>query len=63
MYTSKVIVSGDPRQSDLRTDNVDLVDVIKRLETLNGIGIVKFSRDDIVRHPLVSSILDRLEEH
>lgn len=59
---SKLIVTGDPQQSDLKTSTVDLVDVMRRLETLPGIGIVNFKRDAIVRHQLVSSILERLEE-
>lgn len=59
---SKVIITGDPLQSDLRTPDVPLVDVMRRLETLPGIGIVVFKKDSIVRHSLVSSILERLEE-
>ena len=59
---SKVIITGDPLQSDLKTDDVPLVDVMRRLETLPGIGIVVFKKDSIVRHGLISSILERLEE-
>lgn len=58
---SKVIITGDPKQSDLRLDDVPLVEVMVRLETLPGIGIVAFNKDSIVRHGLISSILDRLE--
>ena len=59
---SKVIITGDPFQSDLNLPDVPLVDVMRRLETLPGIGIVVFKKDAIVRHSLVSSILERLEE-
>ena len=59
---SKVIITGDPLQSDLHTSDVPLVDVMRRLETLPGIGIVAFKKDAIVRHSLVSNILERLEE-
>ncbi len=57
---SKVIITGDPEQSDIR--NPALMDFISRLEGLEGIGIVKFSNDNIVRHPLIASILERLED-
>lgn len=60
--TSKLIITGDPLQSDLKTDNCDLVDVMRRIESLDGVGIISFSKEDIVRHPLVGAILDRLEQ-
>jgi phosphate starvation-inducible PhoH-like protein len=60
--TSKLIITGDPLQSDLKTDNCDLVDVMRRIESLDGVGIISFCKEDIVRHPLVGAILDRLEE-
>lgn len=59
---SKIIVTGDPLQSDLMTSNVPLVDVMRRLETVSGVGIINFKKDSIRRHPLVSAILERLEE-
>jgi len=58
---SKIIITGDPRQSDLPGDNVPLVDITARIETVPGIGIVRFSEDSIVRHALVSEILKKLE--
>jgi len=60
---SKIIVTGDPKQSDLPNhgNGVALVDVVHRLETLPGVGVIRFGEDSIVRHPLVSEILKRLE--
>jgi phosphate starvation-inducible PhoH-like protein len=58
---SKVVVTGDPKQSDLGLPNVPLVDVVHRVETVPGIGIVRFSEDAIVRHPLIAEIIKRLE--
>jgi phosphate starvation-inducible PhoH-like protein len=57
---SKVIVTGDPTQSDLGGSAVALVDVMARLESLQGVGIIKFKSDSIVRHPLVAKIVDKL---
>lgn len=58
---SKMIVTGDPKQSDLG-GIPDLIDVVCRLESLNGVGVVYFTEECIVRHPLVGEILKRLEK-
>jgi phosphate starvation-inducible PhoH-like protein len=58
---SKIIVTGDPQQSDLGTRS-GFTKVLDRLDGLDGVGIVRFSDLDIVRNPLISSILERLEE-
>jgi phosphate starvation-inducible protein PhoH len=57
---SKVIITGDPRQSDIGSDS-GLMKVVNRLKGLPGVGIVEFGNDCIVRHPLVGKIVDRLE--
>ena len=49
------------KQSDLK-ENSGLVDVMRRVETVPGIGIIRFTRESIVRHPLVSAVLERFEE-
>jgi len=61
---SKIIITGDPKQSDLYniSGDVALVDIVNRLETLNGIGIVRFKNESIVRNPLVGAIIEKLEE-
>ena len=58
---SKMIVTGDPKQSDLKGGVEGLMDVIDDLEDLDGIGMVWMKNDAIVRHPLVGKILDRME--
>jgi phosphate starvation-inducible PhoH-like protein len=61
---TKVIVTGDPQQSDLpashRADTVALVEVVNKLRGVSGIGVHEFSYSDVVRHPLVGQILRRL---
>src|SRR5262252_123227 len=57
---SKIIVTADPTQSDLKGE-VALMDVVRRLEGLPGVGVVQFGHSSIVRHPLVASILEKLE--
>lgn len=56
---AKLIINGDPAQSDLRGP-VALVDVVKRLEGTPGIAVIKFSNDAIVRHPLIAKMLEKL---
>lgn len=58
---SKVIINGDPRQSDLGGD-VALMEVVKKLKGVNRIGVLEFKENSIVRHPLVGEIINRLEE-
>lgn len=56
---SKIIITGDPSQSDLRGE-VALSGVVDKLKDEPGIGIVEFNNSNIVRHPLVGRILERL---
>jgi phosphate starvation-inducible PhoH-like protein len=58
---SKIIITGDPNQSDLR-GNVALIQAVWKLRNVSGIGVVEFKNNSIVRHPLVGSILDALAE-
>lgn len=57
---TKVVVTGDPNQSDLFSKDVPLVEVMKRLQSVPTITTVKFSNSDVVRHPLVAEILKKL---
>jgi phosphate starvation-inducible PhoH-like protein len=60
---SRMVVTGDPRQTDLPS-GVDsgLVRAVDRLETVPEIAVTRFDRSDIVRHPLVSVILEAFED-
>lgn len=57
---TKVIVTGDPEQSDLYEDYSALTEVVDKLKDLAGIGCLQFENSDVVRHPLVGQILNRL---
>ncbi len=59
---SKIVVSGDTTQIDLPPHTKSgLVDALERLRGLEGIGSIKLSRADIVRHPLVQQIVTAYE--
>jgi phosphate starvation-inducible PhoH-like protein len=59
---SKVIITGDPMQSDLPWKDRALMNIVDRLSSLKGVGIINFKANSIVRHPLIASILEKLEE-
>lgn len=59
---SKVIITGDPMQSDLRPQDRALMGIVDKLSTLPGIGVITFRSNSIVRHPLIASILEKLED-
>ena len=58
---SKIIVTGDVRQTDLKSKN-GLVDFMERFTEIDGIEIVNFSNEDIVRHHLIGEILKIYDE-
>lgn len=57
---SKIIITGDPSQSDI-AGKVALVEVMQRLRGTDGIGVVEFKANSIVRHQLVGKIIEKLE--
>lgn len=59
---SKIIITGDPMQSDLRPCDQGLMQIVNQLEDLPGVGAIYFKASSIVRHPLIAAILERLEE-
>jgi phosphate starvation-inducible PhoH-like protein len=60
---SKIVVSGDTTQIDLpSTVRSGLIDALHRLKNIKGIGFVKLTRGDIVRHRLVQNIVDAYEQ-
>ncbi len=56
----KVVITGDPYQSDIKGKN-GLVDAIERLDGVNNLGIVYFGKEDILRNPIVAEIEERYE--
>ncbi|MDD7343004.1 MAG: PhoH family protein [Bacteroidales bacterium] len=61
---SKMIVTGDTSQIDLpRSTASGLVQALKVLRHVEGIGRVEFGKKDIVRHRLVQRIVEAYEKH
>ena len=60
---SKMVITGDFTQVDLpRGVPSGLRDALDKLEGIRGIGFVHFGKQNIVRHPLVSAIVERYDE-
>jgi len=60
---SKAIITGDITQIDLPfVRKSGLVDALELLEGINGIAVFRFTRKDIVRHPLVQRIIQAYEK-
>lgn len=59
-WHSTMVVTGDPDQSDLLEGLSGLSEISKRLEAVSDIAVVHLQSSDIVRHPLVSEMLDVL---
>ena len=56
-WHSTMVVTGDPQQSDLLPELSGLGSVAERLEAVDDIAVVRLADVDIVRHPLVASML------
>jgi phosphate starvation-inducible PhoH-like protein len=61
-FDSKAVITGDTTQIDLPAEKRSgLVEAIDILQGVDGIGFMQFTKEDVVRHPLVQSIIDAYE--
>ena len=59
----KMIITGDTTQIDLpRTEQSGLLQALRILKGVKGIGVIEYEKKDIVRHPLVQRIVDAYEK-
>lgn len=56
-WRSTMVLTGDPDQTDLLSGLSGFGDIADRLERVSDIAVVRLSDADIVRHPLVASML------
>ncbi len=60
---SRMVVTGDPSQKDLPPNvKSGLSDAVSRLRQVDGIGVVELHSSDVVRHAVVSRIVDAYGE-
>ena len=56
---SKLVVNGDPSQIDLPNKNQSgLVESQNILKGIKEISIINFDHNDVIRHPLVTKIVE-----
>lgn len=61
-FGSKAVITGDVTQIDLPSGRMSgLVEALRVVERIEGIGIVFFDDRDVVRHPLVQRIVKAYE--
>ncbi|WP_283589232.1 PhoH family protein [Staphylococcus nepalensis] len=61
-FGSKMVVTGDKTQIDLpKGVKSGLKEAIAKLQNVKGLSIHHLDQSDVVRHPLVSKIIDRYE--
>jgi phosphate starvation-inducible PhoH-like protein len=61
-YHSKSVITGDPTQIDLPASKQSgLIEALLTLKNAAGICVIKFSKKDVVRHPLVQQIIEAYE--
>ncbi len=56
-WHSTMVVTGDPEQSDLLPGMSGLDDIARKLEACENIASVRFTKADVVRHPLVAEMI------
>jgi len=56
-WRSTMVLTGDPDQTDLLPGISGLAEIAEKLERLPDIPVVQLAEGDIVRHPLVASML------
>jgi phosphate starvation-inducible PhoH-like protein len=56
-WRSTMVLTGDPDQTDLLSGMSGLGDIAGRLERVSEISVIRLGEADIVRHPLVASML------
>ncbi|MCM1389202.1 MAG: PhoH family protein, partial [Bacteroides sp.] len=60
---AKMIITGDITQIDLPRSTVSgLVQALKVLKDVPGVGMVEFGKKDIVRHQLVQRIVEAYQQ-
>ena len=63
-WNTKMIITGDTSQIDLpHSQKSGLIEALHILSNVEGIGVVNLTQKDIVRHKLVTRIVNAYEEY
>jgi len=56
-YSSTMVITGDPQQTDLLPELSGLGQAAEKLSKVKNVAVIQLGERDIVRHPLVASML------
>ena len=56
-YSSTMVITGDPQQTDLLPELSGLAEAADKLSKVKNVAVVRLGESDIVRHPLVAAML------
>lgn len=63
-FNSKAVITGDVTQVDLPADKKSGLIVVRDiLKDVDGLKFVDFTKNDVIRHPLVQKIINAYEEY
>ena len=63
-FSSRAVVTGDITQTDLPSSRISgLIDAQNVLKDVEGVELVYFSKEDVVRHELVQRIIEAYDSH
>jgi phosphate starvation-inducible protein PhoH and related proteins len=63
-FGTKAVITGDVTQIDLGKNQMSgLIDARNVLQGIRGIAFTVFQSEDVMRHPLVQSIVNAYEQH
>lgn len=63
-WNTKMVITGDTSQIDLpHSQRSGLIEALHLLSDIDGIGVVRLDQHDIVRHKLVTRIVNAYEAH
>lgn len=60
--SSKIVICGDPIQQDNRGES-GLEYLANSLSNVNGAGVIKMGNSDIVRHPMITRMLEAFDKY
>lgn len=60
--SSKIVICGDPIQQDNRGES-GLEYLANSLSNVNGAGVIKMGNSDIVRHPMITRMLEAFDRY
>lgn len=59
----RMVINGDPYQSDLKGARSGLVMLQEILKEIKDVAVIKFATEDVVRSQIVTDILNALDKH